>query len=51
MKIFTTQNLIFLIVSGLIFIVIFIWMLIAHKKLMNEIKEMRADNYYRNNSK
>ena len=51
MKIFTTQNLIFLIVSGLIFIVIFIWMLIAHKKLMNEIKEMRADNYYRKNSK
>lgn len=51
MKIFTTQNLIFLIVTGLISLVVFICILISHKKFVNSIKEMKADNYYRKNSK
>lgn len=51
MKIFTTQNLIFLIIASVLFLAIFLWILIAHKKFVKSIKEMKADNYFKKNSK
>lgn len=51
MKIFTVQNLVFLIVCFVVFLGLSIWVFVVHKKFIASIKNMKADLYFKKNSK